>query len=70
KTLSRRGTANVEVKKNNVNVKKKNVDVKKLQKSEDAKSFTKPNWLKSCQLMPSRDCQSLFTPTRLEIQLQ
>ncbi|QQP50019.1 Hypothetical protein FKW44_010869 [Caligus rogercresseyi] len=52
---------------------KKNVDVKnwrQLKKSEDAKSFTKPHWLKSCQLMTSRDCQSLFTPTRLEIQLQ
>ncbi|QQP53370.1 Hypothetical protein FKW44_005835 [Caligus rogercresseyi] len=67
-------SSNVDVKKKNVDVKKKkNVDVKnwrQLKKSEDAKSFTKPHWLKSCQLMPSRDCQSLFTPTRLEIQLQ
>ncbi|QQP35928.1 Hypothetical protein FKW44_020877, partial [Caligus rogercresseyi] len=54
---------NVDVKKKqNVDVKKKNVDVKnwrQLKKSEDAKSFTKPHWLKSCQLMTSRGCQSL-----------
>ncbi|QQP37764.1 Hypothetical protein FKW44_018151 [Caligus rogercresseyi] len=57
-------SSNVDVKK------KKNVDVKnwrQLKKSEDAKSFTKPHWLKSCQL---KDCQSLFTPTRLENPLQ
>ncbi|QQP54325.1 Hypothetical protein FKW44_007125 [Caligus rogercresseyi] len=35
-------------------MKSSNVDVKnlrQLKKSDDAKSFTKPSWLKSCQLM-------------------
>ncbi|QQP37845.1 Hypothetical protein FKW44_018254 [Caligus rogercresseyi] len=50
--------------------KRRREELEAAEKSEDVKSFTKPHWLKSCQLMPSRDCQSLFTPTRLEIQLQ
>ncbi|QQP40745.1 Hypothetical protein FKW44_014895 [Caligus rogercresseyi] len=59
--------------KKNVDVKKKNVDVKnwrQLQKSDDVKNWRQLKKKQNVQLMPSRDCQSLFTPTRLEIQLQ